>query len=81
MPYYLYILKSESRKASYVGHTDDLTKRLGEHNCGKSLSTRGKGPWRLAYHEKFDTRSEAALRERYYKSIHGRLELKAKGIL
>jgi len=81
MPFFVYVLKSESGGCSYVGHTSDLQKRLLEHNSGKSLSTRGKRPWRLVYKEKYATRSEAASRERYFKSVKGRLELKAKGIL
>jgi putative endonuclease len=81
MSYFIYVLKSESTGSSYVGHTSNLEKRLVEHNNGKSLSTRGKRPWRLVYKEEYTTRSEAALRERYFKSVEGRLELKAKGIL
>jgi putative endonuclease len=81
MSYFIYVLKSESTDSSYVGHTSDLKKRLVEHNNGKSLSTRGKRPWRLVYKEEYTTRSEAAVRERYFKSVKGRLELKAKGVL
>jgi len=81
MPYFTYILKSESTGSSYVGHTANLEKRLIEHNNGKSLSTKGKRPWRLVYKEEYTTRSGAASREMYFKSVEGRLELKAKGIL
>ena len=80
MPYFIYVLKSESTGSSYIGHTSNLEKRVIEHNTGKSLSTRGKRPWRLVYNEEHATRSEAASRERYFKSVEGRLELKAKGI-
>ena len=81
MSYFIYVLKSESTGSSYVGHTSNLEKRLVEHNNGKSLSTRGKRPWKLVYKEEYATRSEAALREMYFKSVEGRLELKAKGVL
>jgi len=81
MPCFVYVLKSESTGSSYVGHTADLEKRLIEHNNSKSLSTRGKKPWKLVYKEEYTTRSEATLRERYFKSVKGRLELKGKGIL
>jgi len=81
MSYFIYVLKSEMTGSSYVGHTSNLEKRLIEHTNNKSLSTRGKKPWRLVYKEEFITRSEAALREKYFKTIKGRLELKAKGIL
>ncbi len=81
MPYFVYVLRSESTDSSYVGHTSNIEKRMIEHNSGKSLSTRGKRPWRVVYMEEFDTRSEAASREKYFKSVEGRLELKARGIL
>jgi putative endonuclease len=81
MPYFVYILKSEVTRNSYVGHTANLEKRLTEHNNGKSISTRNKRPWKLIYQEEFQTRSEAISREKYFKSITGRLDLKAQGIL
>jgi putative endonuclease len=81
MSYLTYVLKSESTGSSYVGHTSNLEKRLIEHNNGKSLSTRGKRPWRLVYKEEYTTRSGAISREMYFKSVKGRLELKARGIL
>jgi putative endonuclease len=81
MPYFVYILKSETTGNSYVGHTSNLEKRLIEHNSGKSLSTRRKKPWKLVYKDEYKTRTEAIQRERYLKSIKGRLELKALGVL
>ncbi|MDP2158823.1 MAG: GIY-YIG nuclease family protein [Nitrospirota bacterium] len=53
MPFFVYILKSEISGSSYVGYTSDITKRLLEHNSGKSISTRSKKPWRLVYQEEF----------------------------
>jgi putative endonuclease len=81
MPYFVYVLKSEKTGTSYVGHTADLEKRLVEHNNGKSLSTRNKRPVKLVYQEEYQTRSEAISREKYFKSVKGRIELKARGIL
>jgi putative endonuclease len=81
MPYFVYILKSEVSKNSYVGHTANLEKRLLEHNNGKSMATRNKRPWKLIYHEEFQIRSEAISREKYFKSVTGRLGLKAQGII
>jgi hypothetical protein len=40
MPYFVYVLESESTGSSYTGHTSNLEKRLLEHSNGKSLSTR-----------------------------------------
>ncbi len=81
MPYFVYVLKSGITGSSYVGSTSNLDKRLTEHNSGKSIYTRGKGPWTLSYYEEFSTRSEAIRREKYFKSVEGRLKLKEKGIL
>ena len=81
MPFNVYVLKSEKSGRSYIGHTADLPKRLVEHTIGKSKATRGKGPWRLVYHEEFVTRAEAVARERYFKTVEGRSELKERGIL
>ena len=81
MPYYVYLLKSLKTGTSYVGHTSDLPRRVEEHNNGKNKYTKNKAPWKLLYHEEFPTRSDAMRREKFYKSIDGRLELKNKGLL
>jgi putative endonuclease len=81
VPYYVYILKSETTGRSYIGHSQNLQKRVAEHNNSKSKSTRGKGPWRLVHHEEYATRPEAVRQEMYYKTIEGRLLLKSKEIL
>jgi putative endonuclease len=60
---FLYILQSDSSGRFYVGSTDDLDRRVSEHQRGKNLATRGRGPWKLVHYEKFDTLSEARRRE------------------
>ena len=60
---FLYILQSDSSGRFYVGSTDDLDRRVSEHQRGKNLATRGRGPWKLVHDEKFDTLSEARRRE------------------
>ena len=59
----LYILQSESSGRYYVGSTDALERRLTEHFRGHTPSTRGRGPWKLVYTEKFETLLEARRRE------------------
>ena len=59
----LYILRSESSGRFYVGSTDDMERRLSEHQRGQTPSTRGRGPWKLVYTEKFATLLEARRRE------------------
>ena len=70
--YYVYVIKSLSHKTRYIGSTDDVTKRLQEHNNGKCRYTSGRRPWKLIYEEKFKTRSEAMKREIFLKSGRGR---------
>jgi len=60
---FLYILQSDSSGRFYVGSTDDLDRRVSEHQRGKNLATRGRGPWKLVHNEKFDTLSEVRRRE------------------
>jgi len=59
----LYILQSESTGRFYVGSTNDLARRLKEHQRGHSLATRARGPWRLVHQESFPSLAEARRRE------------------
>ncbi len=60
---YVYILHSERLQRYYVGSTEDVQRRLQEHNAGKSHSTRGGVPWELVRVEEFGTRAEAMRQE------------------
>ena len=46
---------------------EDLDDRLRRHNAGESNATKHGVPWRLLHTESFAMRSEAAIKERYYK--------------
>ena len=70
--YYVYVLESVVDKRLYKGHTQDVEKRLKEHNSGKVKSTKGYKPWELKYIETFETRKEAVKREKYLKTGIGR---------
>ena len=50
-----------------MGSTQDVDKRLQEHNEGKSKSTRTGMPWKLVHIEGFKTRSNAMMQERKIK--------------
>src|ERR1700693_101458 len=67
--YYFYVLRSRSTDRFYTGHTENLTRRIFQHNNGRTVSIRNRGPWVLFYSEEYPTRSEAAQRERYVKSM------------
>ncbi len=66
--FYVYILKSINSNHYYIGHTSDLQKRLVEHNAGLVKSTKRYLPWKIAYTESFNTKSEAYKRELQIKS-------------
>jgi putative endonuclease len=70
--YFVYILKSEKNSCYYIGQTENIFKRLEEHNLGKSKSTRRYIPWKLVYREIYDTRSDAFKREQELKRIKKR---------
>ncbi len=59
-----------------MGQTDDLDRRVTEHNAPThnvhKYTTKQPGPWKLVYHETFETRSEAVCREGALKSGQGR---------
>ena len=71
-----YILKSDLFNKTYVGHTDDLKRRLKEHNQGKSVFTKKFKPWTLIYKENFENLEESIKKERYFKSAAGRRWIK-----
>ncbi len=75
--YYVYILQSLKTGKLYIGHTDNLTRRVEEHNTGRGGQyTRQNGPWRLVHNESYSDRSFAIRREIYLKSTKGSQEKK-----
>ena len=63
MPYYLYIIQSQTGESYYIGTSRDLTERIERHNQGRSKYTRTKRPWNLVYVEEHPDRSSAMKRE------------------
>lgn len=61
--FYLYVLKSKKDNNIYIGSTNDLKRRLLEHNMGKVLSTKGRRPFELRYYESYFNDSDARKRE------------------
>ena len=74
--FYIYILKSLKDNRTYVGYTNDLERRLFEHNSGKNIATKNRRPLELIFSEQFETSAEAKKRELYWKSGGGRRKLK-----
>ena len=66
--YSLYILYSISLDRYYVGYTNDLERRLSEHNRKKGKYTDNGIPWTIVYTEEFESKKMAMSRESYIKS-------------
>ena len=61
--HYLYILKSLKDLGYYIGITDNVPKRLKDHNAGKTRSTKNRIPFILKGTETYPTKTEARKRE------------------
>ena len=70
MPYFVYILQSEKDHSYYKGFTENISKRLFEHNNGFSRYTSKKMPWKLVYLQEFETKREALIREKQIKRFN-----------
>ena len=60
---YFYVILSLTDKSLYFGSTDNLRRRIEDHNKGKSQYTKNKGPWKLIYYEAYESLKKARFRE------------------
>lgn len=74
--YYVYAISSLERNYIYVGLTDNIERRLSEHNTGKNKTTMAYSTFVLIYFEKCGNRIEARIKEKYFKSGSGKEKLK-----
>jgi putative endonuclease len=74
MTYYIYILYSPSREKFYVGQTNDVGRRLEEHNNPiRNTFTSKYLPWEMAcYFEVSQERASAMKVEKYIKKQKSR---------
>ncbi|MEI8104173.1 MAG: GIY-YIG nuclease family protein [Candidatus Moraniibacteriota bacterium] len=61
--FYTYVLKSTLKEYYYIGSTEDLRKRLQEHNLGKTKSIKHLVPFTLVYYEAYASKTFARKRE------------------
>ena len=66
--HYVYVLVSNVSEKIYVGFTNDLKKRLHDHNYsdGKSYTSKFR-PWILVYYEAYLSGKDARIREQKLK--------------
>jgi len=76
MPHYVYVLESVNDGDKYVGCTNNLKKRLEEHNSGKVFSTKLRKPLKLIYCEVMLNQQDAYAREKFLKTGWGKNYLK-----
>jgi putative endonuclease len=74
----VYALFNSINQEIYIGITIDLSRRLFEHNSGKSKYTKAYKPWTVFYSEICENYTEARKREIFFKSTNGRRELRKK---
>ena len=67
----VYLIKSKKDKSLYIGFTNNLKRRLSEHNSGQNFSTKNKTPWELIYCEIYKSQEDAKNREESLK-LHAR---------
>ncbi|OGU28384.1 MAG: hypothetical protein A2057_09010 [Ignavibacteria bacterium GWA2_35_9] len=72
----VYILISLKDQKRYIGLTENLERRIYEHNSGLVKSTRNRRPLKLIHTENFETKKEAESKEKFYKTGKGRELLK-----
>tara|TARA_Y100000310_G_C20640886_1_gene793828 strand:+ start:1136 stop:1393 length:258 start_codon:yes stop_codon:yes gene_type:complete len=77
--YYVYVIQNPNGKL-YKGFTNNLEKRLVQHNANDGFSsyTKNRGPWKLMYQEKYGNESDARMREKFLKTGKGREFLKGR---
>ncbi|MCR4329232.1 MAG: GIY-YIG nuclease family protein [Candidatus Roizmanbacteria bacterium] len=77
--YYTYVLISTKNKRLYVGSTDNLKRRIKEHNDGiGGVYTRINRPFTLLFYEAYISQLDAKKQEKFYKTGYGREVLRGK---
>ena len=77
MKYFVYVLSSKTKLYNYTGLTNNIQRRLAEHNSGYNRTTKPYRPFDIIHVEEYDNRLEARIREKYLKSGTGREWIKS----
>ena len=76
--WFVYILKSLSKKFLYIGSTNSLERRFIEHNSGFVQSTKAFRPLKIIAFIGVETEQQARDLERYLKTGSGKAILKKR---
>lgn len=74
--YYVYVLKSVNYDFIYIGYSENLKRRVKEHNSFLSISTKHYVPLELIHYEAYRSKKDAKRRELYLKTNKGKTTLK-----
>jgi len=74
--FYTYVILSLRTSLFYIGYTDNLRKRIFQHQHNQGRYTKSRGPWKLIYYEACLSEQDARAREKYLKSGMGHRYLK-----
>ena len=75
MPVSVYLLQSLKDSSFYVGISDDVKRRLSEHNLGKLKITSLKRPWNLAWYKEYPDYASARKHEKWLKKKNRKYKL------
>jgi putative endonuclease len=70
--FFVYAISSLVKNYIYVGLTDNLDRRINQHNRGYSKTTKPYLPFKIVLTEEFETRELARKREIFLKSGIGK---------
>ena len=73
--FYCYIIYSMTLDKYYVGYSADIVSRLKKHNEKHKGFTGTANDWELVYHEKFETKRAALIREKQIKKWKSRRKI------
>lgn len=74
--FYTYVLHCKKANKFYAGFSQDLRKRVADHQKNKVYSTKRLGDCKLIFYEAFENKKDAQRREKYFKTTKGKRALK-----
>ncbi|OGJ72031.1 hypothetical protein A2454_05555 [Candidatus Peribacteria bacterium RIFOXYC2_FULL_55_14] len=74
--WYVYVLRSSKDHDFYVGSTNNLKRRMQQHQRGENISTAKRLPVELMFFEGHRSKDDALRREKYFKTTKGRTTLR-----
>ena len=75
--YKVYIIYSKIIDKYYVGYTNEIDRRIKEHNRVKGKFTDRGIPWEIVYTEIFDDKNDAIKREAEIKAKKSRIYIES----